>query len=1058
MVCSWKHVILALILTLLLLPSTAWAQTDPEGRALAEAIYEAMELGENQAALELFSADQALAARAYLSAIEYAFENLNNPEEVSEAGIFARTLAEQIKMTWGDPTPLQISDYLVAEDPRVGELFAQYAASYYPAYANSQVLAFLRGPSPSTPAAGTGGPTTPDMSQALSKATERFYIKSIRLLLAVSFSDLDLSLQELDTLEVLVQELVSVAEAEGLGDQLGGMTEVKNMMAVVKLGIMVELGLLNEFDAQIGPALARLEDQHLKFESYLRGFRIALRQGETTLAAKYLQSAESLARSPSEPISPIHLFSLSTARFQLNVAQGQQVDDQAVLSAFNQAWDELSTYRPEQDLKPGIAWTTGRFFASYWIRELAKSGTVGEAGTLRIMDSATKWGSVMAQGDEIPGMEEAGDDAPLVFRGFLGLAVTTMDLALEAMERNPKHLADIDVGEATSFSPEQLEKDFAGLDIGGPNFGPYKLTEGPYFKTLSFRNSYIRAIDPKLDKPTRISRLQALQSQMGALDNETYINSNLNVGKAFAELGRSDLATPAWERAFERAEQFGFVQAAVEAASLLAEQFGKQENWTQASVYAAKANQSQQEDLTTSDQEGSKGSVLSSLTIKAHIKSNNPEKALEALSQGQQMSTASAQLSGNKEARQATKLLANKKKQVATLTQNVQHLKTLPASPARDELLNKAEKVLAQNKSEFLLQSRNIRQKFAKLYTTALRFDPLNLPDIQKALPADAAVVQYFATGEELYIFVVTSTQFRLRSVAVKKSELDSTILAYLKRMQRPKSGDVELDKLSNKLYGSLIAPIKTDLGSSSTLILIPSGKLNVLPFGALQDEQGEPLLASKTIVELAKATDFMTLAGKQPKKISKIVAFANATLDLPAAEAEGEAIKKVYPDSQLFTGGQASKANLMQFGSKAEVLHFATHGTWDPSHALNNHLMLSNNEKLAQEEIFNLDLGETSIVTLSACSTALADTKDLEFVASLAEAFWIAGSNSVVASLWQVDDNSTGLLMTSFYKHLKAGSGRGEALRKAQLEVRKNPKFSHPYFWSGFLLFGDYR
>jgi CHAT domain-containing protein len=230
------------------------------------------------------------------------------------------------------------------------------------------------------------------------------------------------------------------------------------------------------------------------------------------------------------------------------------------------------------------------------------------------------------------------------------------------------------------------------------------------------------------------------------------------------------------------------------------------------------------------------------------------------------------------------------------------------------------------------------------------------------------------------------------------------------------------------------------------------------LPFGALQDNDGKWLLEKKTLLELAKPTDFMKIAYSKAIPVTKVVAFANATLDLPSAEQEGQNILAIFPDSTLFKRGEASKKNLMEFGSQAQVLHLATHGTWDASNSLNNHLKLSNNETLAQEEIFNLDLEGTSLVTLSACNTARADETDVDYVASLAEAFWIAGSNTVVASLWPVDDVSTGQLMTKFYERLKAGDGRAEALRNAQLAVQQDPRFSHPYYWSGFLLFGDYR
>ena len=63
-----------------------------------------------------------------------------------------------------------------------------------------------------------------------------------------------------------------------------------------------------------------------------------------------------------------------------------------------------------------------------------------------------------------------------------------------------------------------------------------------------------------------------------------------------------------------------------------------------------------------------------------------------------------------------------------------------------------------------------------------------------------------------------------------------------------------------------------------------------------------------------------------------------------------------------------------------------------------------------------------------------------------------------MVASLWAVEDRSTQTLMTSFYQELKEGTPKGQALRQAQLAVKNQSEFEHPYYWSGFLLFGDYR
>ena len=104
------------------------------------------------------------------------------------------------------------------------------------------------------------------------------------------------------------------------------------------------------------------------------------------------------------------------------------------------------------------------------------------------------------------------------------------------------------------------------------------------------------------------------------------------------------------------------------------------------------------------------------------------------------------------------------------------------------------------------------------------------------------------------------------------------------------------------------------------------------------------------------------------------------------------------------------------------------------------------------------MDLERTTLVTLSACNTALSERHDVDFVTSLAEAFWIAGSRSVVATLWSVDDDSTGLLMGEFYKGIKSGKTKSQALRDAQLAVKNDSRFEHPYYWGGIVLFGDWR
>ena len=105
----------------------------------------------------------------------------------------------------------------------------------------------------------------------------------------------------------------------------------------------------------------------------------------------------------------------------------------------------------------------------------------------------------------------------------------------------------------------------------------------------------------------------------------------------------------------------------------------------------------------------------------------------------------------------------------------------------------------------------------------------------------------------------------------------------------------------------------------------------------------------------------------------------------------------------------------------------------------------------LSVDKIYSLDL-DADLVTLSACETGLSLIANGDDMVGLTRGFLYAGSSSVVASLWKVDDRATAELMKSFYTEL-LNSDKVEALRKAQLETKK--KYPHPYYWASFQLTG---
>lgn len=150
----------------------------------------------------------------------------------------------------------------------------------------------------------------------------------------------------------------------------------------------------------------------------------------------------------------------------------------------------------------------------------------------------------------------------------------------------------------------------------------------------------------------------------------------------------------------------------------------------------------------------------------------------------------------------------------------------------------------------------------------------------------------------------------------------------------------------------------------------------------------------------------------------------------------------------------------------KYRIIHIATHGLLDAERPQFSGLILSlvgnknNDGFLRTEEIFNLNLG-ARLVMLSACETGLGKEKRGEGVIGLTRAFMYAGAPTVGVSLWSVADQSTALLMTDFYKRMFAGAQGATptaAMRAAQLNMIANKRYSAPFYWSPFVLVGEWK
>jgi CHAT domain-containing protein len=191
----------------------------------------------------------------------------------------------------------------------------------------------------------------------------------------------------------------------------------------------------------------------------------------------------------------------------------------------------------------------------------------------------------------------------------------------------------------------------------------------------------------------------------------------------------------------------------------------------------------------------------------------------------------------------------------------------------------------------------------------------------------------------------------------------------------------------------------------------------------------------------------------------------------LAATAEEGRAIKALFPEAALFTGSQARKATLQRVDAP-RMLHIASHGFFVKDAVDGGNPLLRAGLALAGAnlphgadesgiltalEAASLNLWGTELVTLSACDTGIGEVRNGEGVYGLRRAFVLAGAESLVMSLWPVSDAIARETMVAYYTGLRAGLGRGDALRQSKLAMLKRDGRRHPFYWASFIQSGEW-
>ena len=394
---------------------------------------------------------------------------------------------------------------------------------------------------------------------------------------------------------------------------------------------------------------------------------------------------------------------------------------------------------------------------------------------------------------------------------------------------------------------------------------------------------------------------------------------------------------------------------------------------------------------------------------------------------------------------------------------------------------------------------------------------PVTLEAVQAAIPDDAALVEFVifrpfdpkaevssdAYSQPHYAAYVLRKDGAPRGVDLGPAkDIDQSIEALRQAVRDRTRTDVKAK--ARTVHDLLMRPLQSTYGNARRLLVSPDGALNLVPFEALVDQYDQFVIERFSISYLTSGRDLLRMQVPREHHSQPVIvadphygeprlsprtrkgggtpAAESAALYFPAlanTAEEARVIKRFFPSAVLLTGPRATKAAFSQLDAP-RMLHIASHGFFlqdlarrgsDSATAIQNPLLRSGialaganlgdrargDGILTALEASGLNLWGTKLVTLSACDTGVGEVTNGEGVYGLRRAFLLAGTETLVMSLWPLSDYMARETMVGYYAGLRAGLGRGEALRQAKVSVLRRKGREHPFYWASFIQSGEW-
>ena len=379
----------------------------------------------------------------------------------------------------------------------------------------------------------------------------------------------------------------------------------------------------------------------------------------------------------------------------------------------------------------------------------------------------------------------------------------------------------------------------------------------------------------------------------------------------------------------------------------------------------------------------------------------------------------------------------------------------------------------------------------------SLKYDKnvISAKTIQKKLNKNKALIEYTVSDSILFIFVITSENFSAFELPIDSMFYNN--IEQLRKLLKNVSAENsnvnfrDYSIVSYQLYRDLIKPVQ-NLIIGKDLIIIPDGILGYIPFEALIsilpdvekiDYRNLSYLIKNYPISYSYSATLLFKDYKTKTTATEVLAFAPAyeisdktekdqslglnkfsDILIPIKNAKNEInnINTIF-DGKFLQDSDATELNFKTNANNFDVLHFAMHTIIDDENPMYSKMAFTQNNDSVEDgflntyEIYNLDLNARMVV-LSACNTGFGKLNKGEGIMSLARGFLYSGVQSIIMTLWKIEDKSGVEIMTKFYTNLKEGNSIDNALRKAKLDYLESASQfrAHPYFWAAYVDIGN--